>query len=41
MIRIAKAHKLLLQRYIGSAPMRVHEGMIAVQRSDKLLLGWP
>lgn len=33
--RIAKSQKLLLQRYTGSPPMRVHEGTIAVERSDQ------
>jgi putative transposase len=33
--RIAKAQKLLLQRYTGSPPLRVHEGKIAVERSDQ------
>lgn len=32
--RIAKAEKLLLQRYTGSPPVRVHEGTIEVERSD-------
>jgi putative transposase len=32
--RIAKAEKLLLQRYTGSPPVRTHEGTIAVERSD-------
>ena len=33
--RLAKQHKLLLQRYTGSPPMRVHDGKIAVERSDQ------
>jgi putative transposase len=33
--RLAKLHKLLLQRYTGSSPMRVHEGTIAVEGSDQ------
>jgi len=34
--RLAKQHKLLLQRYTGSPPMRVHDGKIALrnQTSD-------
>lgn len=33
--RLAKQHKLLLQRYTGSPPMRVHDGKIAVEKSDQ------
>jgi putative transposase len=33
--RIATSQKLLLQRYTGSPPMRVHDGKIAVERSDQ------
>jgi putative transposase len=33
--RLAKQHKLLLQRYTGAPPMRVHDGKIAVERSDQ------
>jgi putative transposase len=33
--RLAKAHKLLLQRYTGMPPMRAHEGTVAVPRSDQ------
>lgn len=33
--RLAKQNKLLLQRYTGSPPMRVHEGKVAVERSDQ------
>jgi putative transposase len=33
--RLAKAHKLLLQRYTGSPPVRAHEGTIAMERSDQ------
>jgi putative transposase len=33
--RLAKLHKLLLQRYTGSPPMRVHEGTIGVEHSDQ------
>jgi len=33
--RLAKRHKLLLQRYTASPPMRVHEGTIEVPRSDQ------
>lgn len=32
--RLAKTNKLLLQRYTGTPPVRVHEGSIAVERSD-------
>jgi putative transposase len=33
--RLAKANHLLLQRHTGSPPIRVHDGVIAVQRSDQ------
>jgi hypothetical protein len=33
--RLAKTHKFLLQRYTGSPPVRVHEGTVAVERSDQ------
>ena len=33
--RLAKVHKFLLQRYTGSPPVRVHEGTVAVERSDQ------
>ena len=33
--RLAKANRLLLQRYTGAPPMRVHEGTVAVPRSDQ------
>ena len=33
--RLAKVHKLLLQRYTGSPPVRVHEGTVAVEHSDQ------
>jgi putative transposase len=33
--RLAKAHKLLLQRYTGMPPMRAHEGTVAVPHSDQ------
>ena len=33
--RLAKEHKFLLQRYTGSPPLRVHEGTVAVERSDQ------
>jgi putative transposase len=33
--RLAKDNRLLLQRYIGSPPMRIHEGVIAVEHSDE------
>jgi hypothetical protein len=33
--RLVKQHHLLLQRYTGSPPMRVHEGTVAVERSDQ------
>lgn len=33
--RMAKAHRLLLQRHTGSPPTRVHEGVVAVARSDQ------
>ena len=33
--RLAKLHKLLLERDTGGAPMRVHEGTIAVEHSDE------
>jgi putative transposase len=33
--RLAKGHRLLLQRYTGTPPVRVHDGVIAVERSDQ------
>ncbi len=33
--RLAKDHRLLLQRYTGTPPVRIHEGVIAVERSDE------
>jgi putative transposase len=33
--RMAKANRLLLQRHTGSPPTRVHEGVVAVARSDQ------
>jgi putative transposase len=33
--RLAKANKLLLQRYTGGPPVRVHEGTVAVGRSNQ------
>jgi putative transposase len=33
--RLAKTHKLLLQRYTGTPPIRVHEGKVAVPKSDQ------
>jgi putative transposase len=33
--RLAKGHRLLLQRYTGTPPMRIHDGVIAVERSDE------
>ena len=33
--RLVKANRLLLQRYTGAPPMRVHEGTVAVPRSDQ------
>jgi len=33
--RLAKQNKLLLQRYTGLPPMRVHDGKIAVEKSDQ------
>jgi putative transposase len=33
--RLARTHKLLLQRHTGSPPMRVHDGVVAVDRSDQ------
>jgi len=33
--RLARQHKLLLQRYTGSPPVRVHDGKVAVDKSDQ------
>jgi putative transposase len=33
--RLAKDHRLLLQRYTGTPPIRVHDGVIAVEHSDE------
>lgn len=33
--RLARQHKLLLQRYTGSPPVRVHDGKVAVEKSDQ------
>jgi hypothetical protein len=33
--RLAKAHKLLLQRYTGMPPMPAHEGTVAVPHTDR------
>jgi len=33
--RLAKGYRLLLQRLTGTPPVRVHDGVIAVERSDE------
>ena len=35
MYRLAKGYRLLLQRYSGTPPVRIHDGVIAVELSDE------
>jgi putative transposase len=35
MNRLSKGYRLLLQRYTGTPPVRIHDGVIAVERSDE------